>query len=341
MSSNSKSSLALSTTAPCEGVPATVTPRPRRNSSNPSSRNRRRARSTVLAFTSNTAARSRAGGRGPARNRDHTRGGSHPRGAIAPTSTLRPHRRRRGARCLRGCRPRRGGRGPSRWTRRQWQIEDITGSGLGGRGRPRRADPGVVLRVCVHCGRSATVGSAPKLRGAIRADRSCARCHSGPALRRDRLLLVDATRCGRGLRALPQHAPRSARFDGAPERSRPWFGPGRTLCVGTRRDEALGFRSHDRRRARNAGGPVPRGSPGQNWVVEVHLTPAASKTWDTLAMTSFHQLLAIDQGGTVISAPLIEPTQASFSSLDGKIVVSGGLTHHEAASLATAINGRG
>jgi hypothetical protein len=76
-------------------------------------------------------------------------------------------------------------------------------------------------------------------------------------------------------------------------------------------------------------------------VVEVHLTPAASKTWDTVAMTSFHQLLAIDQGGTVISAPLIEPTQASFSSLDGKIVVSGGLTHHEAASLATAINGRG
>jgi hypothetical protein len=43
--------------------PATVTPRPRRNSSRPSSRSRRRERRTVLVLTSRTAARSLAGGR--------------------------------------------------------------------------------------------------------------------------------------------------------------------------------------------------------------------------------------------------------------------------------------
>src|SRR5437764_3720633 len=49
-------------TAPFSGVPATVTPRPRRNSSIPSSRRRRKERSTVFVFTPRTAARSRAGG---------------------------------------------------------------------------------------------------------------------------------------------------------------------------------------------------------------------------------------------------------------------------------------
>src|SRR5665213_3313964 len=49
-------------------MPATVMPRPRRNSSRPSSRKVRSARSTVLWLTPRTAARSRAGGsRSPAR----------------------------------------------------------------------------------------------------------------------------------------------------------------------------------------------------------------------------------------------------------------------------------
>jgi len=43
-------------------VPATVMPRPRRNSSSPSSRITRRARRMVLVLTSRTAARSLAGG---------------------------------------------------------------------------------------------------------------------------------------------------------------------------------------------------------------------------------------------------------------------------------------
>src|SRR4029077_3757730 len=50
-------------TALFSGVPATVTPRPRRNSSRPSSRRSRSERKTVFVFTPSTAARSRAGGK--------------------------------------------------------------------------------------------------------------------------------------------------------------------------------------------------------------------------------------------------------------------------------------
>src|SRR6185437_9633011 len=55
------------TTLRCGPVPVTDTPRPRRNSTSPSSRSVRSARNTVLALTPSTAARSRAGGsRSPA-----------------------------------------------------------------------------------------------------------------------------------------------------------------------------------------------------------------------------------------------------------------------------------
>src|SRR4051794_2729262 len=56
------SSFARATTALCCGVPVTVMPRPRRNSSRPSSRSSRRARRTVFVLTPRTAARSFAGG---------------------------------------------------------------------------------------------------------------------------------------------------------------------------------------------------------------------------------------------------------------------------------------
>src|SRR5436190_2879487 len=49
--------------APRSGVPVTVMPRPRRNSSRPSSRSSRSARSTVFVFTPSTVARSFAGGK--------------------------------------------------------------------------------------------------------------------------------------------------------------------------------------------------------------------------------------------------------------------------------------
>jgi hypothetical protein len=57
------SSLARAITAPRSAAPATEIPRPRRNSSNLSSRSIRSARSTVFVLTPRTAARSFAGGR--------------------------------------------------------------------------------------------------------------------------------------------------------------------------------------------------------------------------------------------------------------------------------------
>ena len=57
-----RSSRTCAITAPDSGVPATVIPRPRRNSSSPSSRSCRSARRTVFVLTPSTAARSRAGG---------------------------------------------------------------------------------------------------------------------------------------------------------------------------------------------------------------------------------------------------------------------------------------
>src|SRR5436309_81231 len=61
---------------------AIVTPRPRRNSRTPSSLRSRRARSTVLWLTFNTAARSRAGGRrSPA-------AASSPKPAVPPAKSL-------------------------------------------------------------------------------------------------------------------------------------------------------------------------------------------------------------------------------------------------------------
>jgi hypothetical protein len=47
--------------------------------------------------------------------------------------------------------------------------------------------------------------------------------------------------------------------------------------------------------------------------------------------------LAIDVGGNVVSASLIEPTQASFSSFDGVLSVSGNLSASNARAIAAAV----
>ena len=45
-----------------------------------------------------------------------------------------------------------------------------------------------------------------------------------------------------------------------------------------------------------------------------------------MAEENFHQLLAIELDGEVYSAPIIQPTQSTFSSFDGKGEISGSLT---------------
>lgn len=75
------------------------------------------------------------------------------------------------------------------------------------------------------------------------------------------------------------------------------------------------------------------------WVVDYTLAGSAgSELWDHVAKTNFHQVLGIELDGVVYSAPLIQPTQSSYSSFDGKGELSGDLTESEAQRLALAIN---
>jgi preprotein translocase subunit SecD len=79
------------------------------------------------------------------------------------------------------------------------------------------------------------------------------------------------------------------------------------------------------------------------WVVDYSLAGAAgSALWDKVAQENFHQLLGIELDGDVYSAPIIQPTQASFTSFDGKGEISGGgnsgLSQSDAQNLAQAMN---
>lgn len=75
-----------------------------------------------------------------------------------------------------------------------------------------------------------------------------------------------------------------------------------------------------------------------SWVVDATLTGAGSPKWDTMADASFHQYIAIDLDGQVISAPLTQPTQATFTSFGGKVQISGNFTQSSAQTLALDLN---
>jgi preprotein translocase subunit SecD len=75
------------------------------------------------------------------------------------------------------------------------------------------------------------------------------------------------------------------------------------------------------------------------WVVNYSLAGAAgSHLWDTVAAQNFHQLLGIELDGVVYSAPIIQPTQPSFTSFAGQGEISGSLTQGDAQNLAQAMN---
>jgi preprotein translocase subunit SecD len=75
------------------------------------------------------------------------------------------------------------------------------------------------------------------------------------------------------------------------------------------------------------------------WVVDYTLAGSAnSALWDKVAEENFHQLLGIELDGEVYSAPIIQPTQSSFSSFDGNGEISGSLTQADADNLAQAMN---
>jgi len=73
------------------------------------------------------------------------------------------------------------------------------------------------------------------------------------------------------------------------------------------------------------------------WVVNWTTTASGTAQWDKVARQSFHQMLAIDVGGVVVSAPIIEPTHKSFSSFKGRGEISGDLTQAEATKIVKAM----
>ena len=74
------------------------------------------------------------------------------------------------------------------------------------------------------------------------------------------------------------------------------------------------------------------------WDVDVNLTSPGAKQWDNLAQQQFHAYIAIDLDGDVVSAPLTLPNQATFTSFQGKIQISGNFTQTSAQNLALDLN---
>ncbi len=71
------------------------------------------------------------------------------------------------------------------------------------------------------------------------------------------------------------------------------------------------------------------------WAVNLVLTGPGSTTWDNLAQQQFHAIIGIDLDGQVISAPITQPTQQSFTPFNGQVQISGSFTEDEAKTLAT------
>ena len=74
------------------------------------------------------------------------------------------------------------------------------------------------------------------------------------------------------------------------------------------------------------------------WAVSYTLTSAGSPAWDQVAQQNFHQYVAIDLDALVVSAPIIQPAQASFTSFQGKGEISGNFTEATAKNLALQLN---
>ncbi len=77
---------------------------------------------------------------------------------------------------------------------------------------------------------------------------------------------------------------------------------------------------------------------GGQWAVNLNLTSAGAKQWDTLASQQFHAIIGIDLDGAVISAPITQPTQQAFTSFAGQVQISGSFTEDQAKLLATQLN---
>jgi hypothetical protein len=82
---------------------------------------------------------------------------------------------------------------------------------------------------------------------------------------------------------------------------------------------------------------VTRNKTGQ-WVVNYTTTSAGAAVWDKVANENFHQFVGIELNGVVYTAPLMQPTQTSFSTFDGRGELTGNFDRSQAMRLASALN---
>ena len=75
------------------------------------------------------------------------------------------------------------------------------------------------------------------------------------------------------------------------------------------------------------------------WAVLFHMTDAGSVHLDALTAHQFHALIAVVVDNRVISAPIGQPTQQSFTSFRGQFEVAAALTRHQADALAAQFAG--
>ena len=71
------------------------------------------------------------------------------------------------------------------------------------------------------------------------------------------------------------------------------------------------------------------------WAVDLNLTAAGATKWNTFAQAQFHEIIAIDLDGQIISAPITQPSQSSFTSFGNSVQISGSFTENQAKTLAT------
>jgi preprotein translocase subunit SecD len=75
-----------------------------------------------------------------------------------------------------------------------------------------------------------------------------------------------------------------------------------------------------------------------NWVVNITLTERGAVAWDALAQKYFHEIIAIDLDGRIVSAPLTQPSQSTFTSFAGRVQISGSFSKESAEELAANLD---
>ncbi|MGA2837010.1 MAG: hypothetical protein ABSF84_10475 [Acidimicrobiales bacterium] len=72
-------------------------------------------------------------------------------------------------------------------------------------------------------------------------------------------------------------------------------------------------------------------------MLDVSLTAEGSVEWDALAQKTFHEMTGVVVNDRVVSAPIMQPTQSSFTSFDGQLQISGGFSEQQAKAMASEL----